>query len=183
MTDTSDEILLSRLRNGDPKAFDEIYLKYKGPAVLFARSFLRSSLDLAEDLVQDIFAEWWQKRVLHEIDLSKKKHSLDNYIKKAVRYKCADYYRKRNSDTSREIEYSSTGATSTEIFHDVSDMEQRVKTFVQKLQPMPKNVITLRYLEEYNIKDIAARCGVTSQVIRNHLHLGMKKLREKLKVR
>jgi RNA polymerase sigma-70 factor (ECF subfamily) len=183
MTDTSDEILLSRLRNGDQKAFDEIYLKYKGPAVLFARSFLSSSLDLAEDLVQDIFAEWWQKQVLQGIDLDVNRPSLDIYVKKAVRYKCADYFRKRNKDNTREMLYSKSGETSTEIFHDISDMEQRVKTFLQKLQPMPKNIITLRYLEEYNIKEIATQCGVTSQVIRNHLHLGMKKLRGKLKVR
>ena len=183
MTDTSDEILLSRLRNGDTKAFDEIYLKYKGPAVLFARSFLRSSLDLAEDLVQDIFAEWWQKGALLDLELTNKNLSLESYLKKAVRYKCADYFRKRNNDTNRETIFGTKEEVQTEITHDISDMEQRVASFLQKLQPMPKNIITLKYLEEYKIKEIAARCGVTSQVIRNHLHLGMKKLREKLGVR
>ncbi|TWW00415.1 RNA polymerase sigma factor [Chitinophaga pinensis] len=181
MTDTNDEILLSRLRNGDTTAFDEIYLRYKGPAILLARSLLRSSMHQAEDLVHDIFEEWWEKEALKGLKLSNL--SLEGYLKKAVRYKCADYFRKRNKDTNRETTYGAQEEIQTEITHEISDMEQRVATFLQKLQPMPKNVITLKYLEEYKIKDIAAQCGVTSQVIRNHLHIGMKKLREKLGVR
>lgn len=52
--------LISRVRAGDRKAFDELCRKYYAMLVSYARLFLRD--DWAEDVVQDVFYNVWQRR-------------------------------------------------------------------------------------------------------------------------
>ena len=52
--------LISRVRAGDRKAFDELCRKYYAMLVSYARLFLRDVW--AEDVVQDVFYNVWQRR-------------------------------------------------------------------------------------------------------------------------
>lgn len=52
--------LISRVRAGDRKAFDELCRKYYAMLVSYARLFLKD--DWAEDVVQDVFYNVWQRR-------------------------------------------------------------------------------------------------------------------------
>ena len=51
--------LISRVRAGDRKAFDELCRKYYAMLVSYARLFLRD--DWAEDVVQDVMLAVWHK--------------------------------------------------------------------------------------------------------------------------
>lgn len=182
MAEISDIVLLNRLKKGDYSAFDEIYLRHKGPSVLLARHILCSSIDVAEDVVQDIFLQWWSCGTLAKL-AERENVNLEAFIKKSVKNGCAKYYHKRKSQLNREQAYYVFEQPGEEVVHDISDMDDRVQKFLDNLKPMPKNSLTLHYLEGYEIKEIAAQWGVSSQVIRHYLHRGLKKIRERLKIK
>lgn len=52
----SDELILQGLRQGDCKAFDELYMRYAPRVEAFACCMLKSRSE-AEDLAHDIFSE------------------------------------------------------------------------------------------------------------------------------
>jgi RNA polymerase sigma-70 factor (ECF subfamily) len=46
--------LVSQLRNGETKAFEELYLRYSRKLFVFTNNYLKSN-DEAEEIVQDVF--------------------------------------------------------------------------------------------------------------------------------
>ena len=57
----SDELILQGLRQGDCKAFDELYMRYAPREEAFACCMLKSQSE-AEDLAHDIFLKIWENR-------------------------------------------------------------------------------------------------------------------------
>ena len=57
----SDELILQGLRQGDYKAFDELYMCYAPHVEAFAYCMLKNKSE-AEDLAHDIFLKLWENR-------------------------------------------------------------------------------------------------------------------------
>lgn len=89
--------LISRVRAGDRKAFDELCRKYYAMLVSYARLFLRD--DWAEDVVQDVFYNVWQRR--ETLDDS---NSLYKYLLRSVYNRSLNYLDKNR----RAGEYGAT---------------------------------------------------------------------------
>jgi RNA polymerase sigma factor (sigma-70 family) len=177
---SSDENLLRRLQS-DPSAFDAIYIKYKGPAVLLAKKLLGSSFEVAEDLVQDVFTRWWANSAL--LELSKKTNvNLSAFILQSVRFSCVSYFRTEKSKTFREAKYFESEPQIAEIVHNISDTDMEVRKFMDDLRPIPKDMLTLYYLQEYGIKEIANEYGLSPQKVRKQIHKGLTMLRKRLRV-
>ncbi len=56
----------------------------------------------------------------------------------------------------------------------------RLLTAVDRLPPMQKSVIVLRYGEEMAVNDIAAALGVGPETVKTHLARGLERLRQRL---
>jgi len=53
--------LVSRIKNGDSCAFEELFFTYCQPLIQFACRFV-GDINLAEDLVQEVFLKIWSNR-------------------------------------------------------------------------------------------------------------------------
>ena len=76
--------LISRVRAGDRKAFDELCRKYYAMLVSYARLFLRD--DWAEDVVQDVFYNVWQRRETLDDSNSLYKYLLRSVYNRSLNY-------------------------------------------------------------------------------------------------
>ena len=72
MKQTSDDIILAKLKQGDPSAFTDLYFRYFQFLYLFAKKFVPD--ERAKDLVQDCFLHFWKKRKNIEIKTSLKSY-------------------------------------------------------------------------------------------------------------
>ncbi|MBN8851523.1 MAG: hypothetical protein BGO55_04400 [Sphingobacteriales bacterium 50-39] len=104
-TDYTDDQLLPLIREGDAAAFEVLYRRHWQSLYAVAKNILRSS-ELAKDIVQEVFASFWQRRSDLEIVYPKA------YLQQAVRYQVLNAIRadkvdagfyQRLADTSREI--------------------------------------------------------------------------------
>ena len=83
-SNVTDAVLLERLGTGDQNAFQEIYQRYWYKLFQVARRKVIFEED-AEEIVQDIFVDLWERRERLLInDLSK-------FLFKAVKYQILDY--------------------------------------------------------------------------------------------
>src|SRR5690606_18510329 len=73
-TNTSDSILVEKLRKGDIEAFDVVFEKYGKRLFGFAMKYLKSKEE-TEELVQDVFLKIWENR-----KTLKKDSSLKSYL-------------------------------------------------------------------------------------------------------
>ena len=84
----NDEILIARLKEGDESAFANLYDKY-APIVRATAYSKLNSIQCAQEIVQDIFLDLWERRSSLNISC------LPGYLSVAVKYKVINYIHKQ----------------------------------------------------------------------------------------
>ncbi len=79
--------LLDLLRSDDHSAFNEIFERYGAVLTSFAYRKVYD-MDLAQDIVHDVFADLWAKRLLHSIS-----KGFEPFIFTSVRNRVLDHYK------------------------------------------------------------------------------------------
>ena len=161
------------------KAVKEEFLEsYKTHAdAIFRYCFYKTSnREVALDLVQDTFVKAWNYLVAGK--------SIDNL--KAFLYKTAnnliiDYFRKKKTsslDALIEVGFNPS-FDDTNIMVDKLDGSLALKA-VDRIEPIYREVIIMRYVDELSIKEIATILEEKENNISVRLHRGMEKLRSVL---
>ena len=174
----SDDILLNRLKSGDQSAFEDIYSKYFDRLILEAHYHL-NSIDAAKDIVQDLFARWWQNQTLHALS-NKDEVKLKTYMLTCVRFESAHMRVKVMREKGIENTYSLKKEMIVETTHHISDLDIRIRKFIEQLPPMPRDMVKEVYMEENKIIEIARRNNLAPKTVRNHIYRGLQVIREKL---
>lgn len=166
--------LLDLLRQESLGAFREIYVRYwKG---LYADAYKRlKDKDLAEEVVQDLFAALWAKRSSFSID-----QNLEGYLFTSIRYRVIDQYRKetvrqQHRDALR-VAYSEADY-STEHSIMVKDLEYSINMVVDRLPDKCRSVYELSRVDHKSNKEIAEHLGISEKTVENHLTKALKQLR------
>ena len=149
--------LISRVRAGDRKAFDELCRKYYAMLVSYARLFLRD--DWAEDVVQDVFYNVWQRR--ETLDDS---NSLYKYLLRSVYNRSLNYLDKNR----RAGEYGAY-------------YRERIAALGSSYYaPDNSPVVRLSYIEDLSNREIGEQLGISPRTVENHMYAALKQLRRKL---
>jgi RNA polymerase sigma-70 factor (ECF subfamily) len=77
--------IFERIKNGDEKAFDYIFDTYYTGLCIFANKYVED-IDLAEDIVQELFIKIWVKREQLNIN-----DSLKSYLFQSVNNSCLNH--------------------------------------------------------------------------------------------
>ncbi|MBD3630304.1 RNA polymerase sigma-70 factor [Cyclobacterium sp.] len=158
------------VRQGDQSAFEELYQRYVDKMLGFADAFMGNP-DEAEEVVQIIFVNVWEKR--QQLDPAK---SIAAYLFKSVKNQILNRLRsiKRHCDLS-EIPAESQ--------MDQQDTLQRICFQESKLQAMNRigempevqqRVFMLSRVEGMSNKEIANKLKLSVRTIEHHLYLGKK---------
>ncbi len=175
--------LIHTIRQGDRRAFDELYqrlyLSLRGYAELLL------SEEEAEDVVQDVFLNIWLNR--EKLDESQ---SIRAYLYRAVyntslnvikrKMRTSDY-----SNTEKELEELRSNyfnPDTCDIIRTLYNRELRdvIEKAIDSLPPRCREVFVLSYLEDVPSKEISVRLGVSLSTVDNHNYTALKLLREKL---
>ncbi|GGH28562.1 sigma-70 family RNA polymerase sigma factor [Sphingobacterium alkalisoli] len=167
--------LLNRMAAGDSLAFDAIYTRYWEHAFSAAYKRLKD-LELARDIVQDIFLQLWLRREELIID------NLGAYLYIAVRnrvFKCMD----------RAQRFTPLPELFDQLFaaRDQSDAEIIRKEFllyyealVATLSPSQQEIFRMRYHDDLSTLEIADRLSITRKTVQNQLGKSVAQLRQSL---
>ena len=95
----SQSVLIEGLKQGNERAYEYLVEHYHNRLCVYAHSLIRDDL-MAEDIVQSVFVQVWEKR--HKL---KHDFSLENYLYKSVHNKFIDQYRKGKAVMALEKKY------------------------------------------------------------------------------
>lgn len=162
------------IRQGDRAAFDAVYHQYVSQLFVLAYKHIPNRTD-AEDIVQEVFLDIWEKRneiVIHS--------SLFNYLYSTTRYKIL-----------RFIKTSSIRPESLDLFQELLDkyslpeehsdarirsINNSVITAIDDLPEQMKKVYLLNTEEGMSVTAIADQLQLAPQTVRNHLSKVRKRL-------
>ena len=172
-----DAALLQALLADDRAAFAELYERYWYRVFALAHRRLNSR-EVAEELVQDLFATLWLKRHQHAID------NLEHYLMTAisrrvighlrahhVRSAYADYCRWHQATTTEETEQALAAADLTEAFSQA----------LLHLPEQSREVFRLSRLEHFSVQEIALRLNISTKTVEYHITKSLRLLRTHLR--
>lgn len=173
----NDTVLWQQVKQGNRSAFDQVYHLYASPLFAMAYKHIRSRAD-AEDIIQEVFLDIWEKRMDIVIQ-----QSLFNYLYSAVRYRTLRYIkingaRPESLDLLQDL-LNEQPVTHPEIYTDaqISSIDTSVAGEIAGLPEQMKKIYLLNTEGGMSIPEIADRLLISPHTVRNHLSKVRKRLR------
>ena len=175
------EELLILLADRNINAFSEIYRRFFNPAFLFGLQVC-DQVDLVEDVVQDYFI-WLLKNCTKVREVS----NFESYVLQSIRKNIYTKLKLNNSKINTRQRYQERSLHLFNIQQNIEDdlieretilyRQNLISNELNKLPVRLKEVLYLRYFEEYSYDEIAEILGISNQVARNYASRAIKKLR------
>jgi RNA polymerase sigma-70 factor (family 1) len=173
----SDQELMVLLKQNDDKAFTEIYNRYWEKLFSVAGNKL-SNLELAEELVQNIFLDLWNRREQIEITVA-----LNFYLASAMKYKVIDARLKRSREANYQkysLKHFSEEDRSTEQYLSFKELKNQLMMLVAQLPEKCQLVYKLSKEDGFSQKEIAWKLHLSEKTVESHLSRASKSLRTSL---
>ncbi|MES1920997.1 hypothetical protein MHBO_002601 [Bonamia ostreae] len=181
MKQTEIYLLIEDAKKGKQVAFTKLYEQYKNLAFYVARKYLRNS-DAVSEAVNIGMSYFFRN-----INDVKEDSNVMNFVWHHIKYASMDYHRRERthenhySDTHNDEDfYLETFIDSSESALDsimVKEKSNMAISAIEKLDSVRKELITLKYLQEYSNDEIAEIYGKTKWTVKGHLAKGRESLR------
>ncbi len=176
----SDHDLVIALRKGSREAMTEIFGRYWQGLYLAATHKLKSHA-LAEEIVQDLFTDLWQKR---EHLLPNSEVKLAAYLHRAVKNRVLNEVRKQVYDKMYWEycrRYLPVSETSTQNRVEYNDLREKLDTALDQLPGKTKKIFVLHKIEGLPVVKISEQLNLSEKAVGYHLTKSTKELRTHLR--
>jgi len=171
---SSDATLVERLpfdRSGDE--LRELYRRYAPELFGFATSAL-GDRELAEEVVQDVFAQLWR----HAGDYDQRRASVRTWLYAIARNRIIDAHRRAAARPKRAADDDSLEtASEIDAALDQAVLRWQVTTALARLSPAHREVIRLAHYGGLTMREIAERTGVPLGTVKSRTSYALRHLR------
>lgn len=173
-----EKILWKKFKKGNRKALDTIFETYYEGLYSYGLKLTGNS-SLVKDCIQDFFLKLWLKRK-NLRDLQFIKPYLFFSFRRNLYYNLTVFNKLKENEEPAEADFI------TEFSHEDFLIFQQEKTekskqlveAINKLTNRQREIIYLRYFEDFKIDQIAELLEINEQSVRNRLHQAISRLRE-----
>ncbi|MEX2514357.1 MAG: RNA polymerase sigma-70 factor [Cyclobacteriaceae bacterium] len=172
----SEPELVRCLRQGDMKAFDELYYRYLPRLLGFAYKYLLDEQE-AEEAVQEIFIKIWEKR--KSLDEGK---NFKSYLFKSIKNLLLNKIRDQKKNCSIAEVPENYCISQENIFEDISykELENTAFQLIQNLPKVQQKVFILSKIDGLSNSEIAIQLNLSKRTIEHHIYLATKFLKGEL---
>ena len=172
MPDT-DSQLLSRIRNGDERALEEVFRAHYAALVAYVERLVRSP-QVAEELVQDVFLKFWRKRAeLGPIE------TLKTYLFRAARNHALNYLRREKLERrwreAAEVESRQQDPPDAELTQ--SELAAVVAEAIDRLPTRCREIFLLSRDGGLTYFEIAQTLGLSVKTVETQMGRALRALR------
>ena len=161
----SDATLVDLASAGDQQAFEYLFTRYRDALMRLFEQRLEEKT-MASDLLQETFI----KVYLHINDYSKN-YTFGQWVYSIARNTLVDHLRRKSGDVSLDERFRAPLATSPSPEESVIINQTRAHFYnaLEELTPEYRQVIEMRFLEEYSYEEIAEKLGRPLNTIKTQI--------------
>ena len=169
----ADEMLLKFLIISDELAFQEIYQRYWRQLYYAALSKINNK-EVAEDIIQTVFTDLWEKREQHSIK------NISAYLGTSVKYQVINYIKSgisKKAHLSNISESRKTEENKNELALLVKELNEAIDKAINRLPQKTQTIFRLSRVERHSNKDISRIMDVSEKAVEYHITQSLKTLR------
>lgn len=174
----TDRLLVMRMKQGDMKAFQEIFVNYGEKLFEFSFSYLKDSY-VAEEIVQDVFLRIWEMREDIDEDRSFKSFIYQMTVNKVFNHMKHQVVRQKYEKYILHSTHSF--GDSPEVQLQLSELDERIRSLLQKIPEQQRNVFMLSRIEGLSNPEIAEKLNLSIRTVENQIYRTTKFLKDHLK--
>jgi RNA polymerase sigma-70 factor (ECF subfamily) len=161
----SEKELLIKVADGDEKAFAELFYTHHNKLGAYVFGWTKS-LQLAEEIVQDVFLKIWLNR-----ELLRTVEKFDNYLYILSRNYTFNALRKIASEQLKRQEWARHFENDLEFDPDASgeDYLSIIEKAISNLPPQQQKVFILKRRQGLKYDEIASQLNIAPETARKHL--------------
>jgi RNA polymerase sigma-70 factor (ECF subfamily) len=176
VTEASDRDLITGLRAGKHEALTKIFRRYWKSLYLTAWKKLQSH-ELAEELVQELFTEIWDKR---DRLFSAAEVHLAAYLNTALKNKILNHIRKLVYDRKYwdhcRMHLPITD-NSTQDLAEYNDLQEKLNAGIEHLSDKTREIFVLHKIKGVPVGQISRQLNLSEKAVGYHLTKSVKELR------
>lgn len=167
------ELLIHRLREGDEQAFEELFRAFFPAGRRFVKSLLPDD-EMAEDIIQDVFLQVWDKRHIFESEMHFK-----GYFYKSLRNNTVKYLTRQKP--VQELS-SAVRIEDDDLFIKIVEVEfNREILHAVSLLPEKRREVILHAMAGMSVEEIADKLNISVNTVKVQKREAYSTLRERLK--
>jgi len=174
----SDEELTVLLKQGDHRAFTEIYNRYWAEMYYHTFRMLKDE-DSSKDVVQDVFSSLWLKSSLINTNTKLSGHLYISVRNKVLNLIAHD---KIKGDYLTEVAAFVTQATDETVLYDERQILEIVEAEIKNLPPRMREIFELSRKDNLSHKEIAEKLNLSDQTVKKQVQNALKIIKNKIPV-
>jgi len=174
------DLFVTKLNQGDAKAFECLFKLYYRRLTLFANRFL-NDINAAEEIVSDIFLMLWENG--HEINFN---GNFSSYLFKSTQNKCLNYL-KRQKIENLYVTYLEKKRLLDEVVFSAEspylekEMAHQINAALESLPEKCREIFMMSRFDRMKYKDIASKLSLSPKTVERQISIALDKLRRFLK--
>lgn len=173
----NEQALLQRLVKGDERAFSQLFEAYYRQLGEYVFR-LTESLELTEEIVQDVFITVWLKR--SELGTI---NSFSNYLFIICRNRSFDALRKKAREQVHQQQLRHYLSTHSDEGNAFAEYASLIDAAVAKLPAQQHKVYTLSRYHRLKHEEIAERLGLAPETVKKHIQHAVRFITNELRSR
>lgn len=172
--------------NSESDIFGKLYIDYRLRFIRFAQTYL-SSASLAEDMVMESLAYYWEHRKELKSD-----ENIPAYLLTVIKHKCLNHLREERLHSERnsllsdvalwELDFKINTLSSCDPYELYSsEVQEIVNRTLSRLPSKTKQIFLMNRYENISYPEIAKRLDLNQKTIEYHISKALKELRIALK--
>ncbi len=173
----SDNEILTRIKKGDEKAFEALYKSFFSMLCMFSYRYVKK-VEIAEEIVQDVFFHIWEKRNQFELTTSFK-----SYLYKSVHNNSLKHLRHQKIVLAYEnsTTFSGSEKVTGQNFLEESEVYQILHGVIDELPERTRDIFQLNRFKGLKYQEIADYMQISVKTVEAHMSSVLKILRNRLK--
>lgn len=172
-----DNLLLSRLRNGEAKAFDALFRKYYPLLCAYGKRFI--STENAEEIAQDALSWLWEHREEEIVQTSLAKYLLKVVYRKALN-RIEQEQVKLQADTRFYQDIIENVLEESDLC-TINSLSRKLNEAISHLPETYREAFVMHRFKDMTYKEIAERLDVSVKTVDYRIQQALKQLAVELK--
>ncbi len=172
----SDRDLVNRLWAGDTDALATLYDRYSSMVYTLALKMLANPAE-AEDLTQEVFVNFWQRR-----QYNPDRGSIGSFLATYTRSRAIDRLRISSGRATilqrfKRISEASSFSASPVDHATLQERSQHLRTALDQIPPAEREVLEIAYFQGLSQSEISAQMGIPLGTVKSRCRQGLLRLR------
>lgn len=167
-----DIIVWSNPRAGTKK-FELLYHKYSQQMLLYALTFVHSKSD-AEDIVQEVFYNFWKSKTYLKISINEVKP----WLLRAIKNACINFWEKK--DILRSSADLHNIAIENETYSEFNEkIFSQIRQDIENMPPQTREIVKAIFYKKEKYQQVANHLGISINTVKTLLRRAIQQLRER----